>query len=396
MNVLKPFYYDKFKCIGTQCKDSCCIGWKVYIDKKSYMNYKKVKGRFSKILNRGISRNRNNETYLHYGEMNLRDERCEFLNDKSLCDIYINLGEKYLCNTCKQYPRIIYKFGNFFEKTLNLSCPEVTRIFVESNEAFSFNVENEELSDTEKQFIQDIKYNNDLYNLLWKGRDLSIEVAQFREIDIWKRLVFIKIIGEQLQQLINESKYNQLENTIEELKNTITSLEVITSLDNIEKVNTVKIAFINVLLQRRVNIGENNIVFNEILKNFNLIFKDNEKASLILEKKENEFNIYFKEYEYIFENYIVYSLYNNYIKALGSKDLNKNILILTLSYSAIKMLLLAKWIKNNGVLNKDDIIDVLYSFSRVTEHNNIFMECLYKDLKKEGYDSLAYLTILVR
>ncbi|HBL05856.1 MAG TPA: hypothetical protein DDZ33_02735 [Clostridium sp.] len=116
MNVLKPFYYDKFKCIGTQCKDSCCIGWKVYIDKKSYMNYKKVKGRFSKILNRGISRNRNNETYLHYGEMNLRDERCEFLNDKSLCDIYINLGEKYLCNTCKQYPRIIYKFGNFLKK----------------------------------------------------------------------------------------------------------------------------------------------------------------------------------------------------------------------------------------------------------------------------------------
>jgi lysine-N-methylase len=396
MKVLKPFYYDKFKCIGNQCEDSCCIGWKVYIDKKSYVKYKKVKGEFGKKLNCGISRNRSNETYLKYGEMNLRDERCEFLNDKNLCDVYINLGEEYLCNTCKQYPRVLYKFGNIIEKTLNLSCPEVTRIFVESNETFSFNMENEELSDTEKQFIQDVKYNNDLYNLLWKGRDLSIEVAQFREIDIWKRLVFIKIIGEKLQQLINESNYNQLENTIEELKNTITSFEVISSLDNISKVNTVKIAFIKVLLQRKVNIGESNKVFNEILNDFNLIFEDNKKASLILEKKESEFNIYLKEYEYIFENYIVYSLYNNYIQTLNSKDLNKIILILTLSYSTIKMLLLAKWIKNNEILIKEDIIDVLYSFSRVTEHNNIFMECLYKDLKKEGYDSLAYLTILVR
>jgi len=396
MEILKPFYYDKFKCIGAQCKDSCCIGWKVYIDKKSYVNYKKVKGEFGKKLNYGISRNRSNETYLHYGEMKLRDGRCKFLNDNNLCDVYINLGEEYLCNTCKQYPRVLYKFSNIFEKTLNISCPEVARIFVESNEIFSFNIENEELNGTEKQFIQEGKHNKNLYNLLWKGRDLSIKVAQFREIDIWKRLVFIKTIGEKLQELINESNYNQLENAIEELKNTITSFKVISSLDNIEKVNTVKIAFIKVLLQRKVNIGESNKVFNEILKDFNFIFEDNEKASLILEKKENEFNIYFKEYEYIFENYIIYSLYNNYIKALNSKDLNKNILILTLSYSTIKMLLLAKWIKNDEILIKEDIIDVLYSFSRVTEHNNIFMESLYKDLKKEGYDSLAYLTILVR
>lgn len=194
MNILKPFYYDKFKCIGGKCRDSCCLGWSVFIDKKTFNEYKKVAGSFKKELNDGISRNRKGSSDLHYGKMNLENGRCKFLNDKDLCNIYINLGEDYLCNTCKQYPRLLYKFGEIYEKTLNLSCPEVSRILVESNEVFSFDMNNELLNETEKQYIQKCNDNKDLYNLLWEGRSLSIEVAQFREIDIWKRLVFIKII----------------------------------------------------------------------------------------------------------------------------------------------------------------------------------------------------------
>ena len=46
MKILKPFYYDYFQCIANKCIDSCCIGWKVDIDKKSYKKYKKVNGEF--------------------------------------------------------------------------------------------------------------------------------------------------------------------------------------------------------------------------------------------------------------------------------------------------------------------------------------------------------------
>ena len=84
------------------------------------------------------------------------------------------------------------------------------------------------------------------------------------------------------------------------------------------------------------------------------------------------------------------------MKALVNEDLNKCILILMLSYSTIKILLMSRWKSNNKNLSNDDIVDVLYSFSRVTEHNNVFMQDLYDDLKNEGYISLAYLTILVR
>ena len=50
MKVLKPFYYDDFKCIANKCIDSCCIGWQINIDEKTYKKYKKVKGVFGKNL----------------------------------------------------------------------------------------------------------------------------------------------------------------------------------------------------------------------------------------------------------------------------------------------------------------------------------------------------------
>ena len=41
-----PDYYKDFQCIADQCKDSCCIGWEIMIDSKSYKKYQNVKGEF--------------------------------------------------------------------------------------------------------------------------------------------------------------------------------------------------------------------------------------------------------------------------------------------------------------------------------------------------------------
>ena len=44
MKVLKPFYYDDFKCIGSKCIDNCCSNnWNIDIDEKTYKKYKKLK-----------------------------------------------------------------------------------------------------------------------------------------------------------------------------------------------------------------------------------------------------------------------------------------------------------------------------------------------------------------
>ena len=81
--------------------------------------------------------------------------------------------------------------------------------------------------------------------------------------------------------------------------------------------------------------------------------------------------------------------------ALYSKDLNKQVNKVVITYSMIKMLLLGRWYKNNKNLTEEDFVEVLYVFSRVIEHNTIFLDKIYEVIKEVGYDKIAYITILV-
>lgn len=91
--------------------------------KQQLKKYKKVTGSFRKRLRKSI--NWKEGTFKQD-----KNKRCAFLNDENLCDMYIALGEKSLCRTCKMYPRHVEEFEDVREMTLSVSCPEVARILL--------------------------------------------------------------------------------------------------------------------------------------------------------------------------------------------------------------------------------------------------------------------------
>ena len=115
MKVLKPFYYDDFKCIAGDCIDNCCHAeWEISIDKRTYKKYRKLKGQLGNKINSNITRVRSNRDNLRYGKIKLKNNGCSLLSEEGLCTIHAQLGEKYLCNTCKIYPRDINKYGEIY------------------------------------------------------------------------------------------------------------------------------------------------------------------------------------------------------------------------------------------------------------------------------------------
>lgn len=84
------------------------------------------------------------------------------------------------------------------------------------------------------------------------------------------------------------------------------------------------------------------------------------------------------------------------MNTINSKDIHEIIVKMIIEYSIIKKLLLARWNVNNKQLEDDDIIDALYSFSRTIEHDNVYIKEIYKSIKKAGYDTMAYMTIMFR
>ena len=397
MKVLKPFYYDDFKCIAGDCIDNCCREeWKISIDKKTYKKYRKLKGQWGNRINNNIGKIRSNISDLRYGKIKLKDKGCSLLDEKGLCTIHANLGVGYLCNTCKVYPREITKFGEIYERNLFMSCPEVARYFVRHKENFYFNMGEEELSDLDKDYIIDKSYDEKLYNLLWDSRSLAMEIIQFKEIEIWKRIIFLKILTDKVQKLIDEENYENYEKVLNAFRDEITNINIINSLDKIKLVPNVKVNFIKSVVDISEKVSINKIKYNNLLEQYKKLFEndiDNNFENVI--KKEYEFNKYLNNEEYIMENLLIYLIYKYFMRALHTKDLNKEINNVIISYAMIKMLLLGRYDANENKLKEDDFVEVFYVFSRVIEHNKIFLDKIYEAIKEVGYDKIAYTTILV-
>ena len=397
MKVLKPFYYDDFKCIAGDCIDNCCHAeWEISIDKKTYKKYRKLKGQWGNKINNNIGRIRSNISDLRYGKIKLKDKGCSLLDEKGLCTIHANLGVGYLCNTCKVYPREITKFGEIYERNLFMSCPEVARYFVRHKENFYFNMDEEELSDLDKDYIVDKSYDEKLYNLLWDSRSLAMEIIQFKEIEIWKRIIFLKMLTDKVQKLIDEENYENYEKVLNTFRNEITNIDVINSLDKIKFVEDVKFDFIQSIINKSSQLKR--VKYSQLINDYYEMFNatDDKKENLkLLFEKEREFNIFLKDYENILENLLIFLIYGYFMLALYSKDLNKQVNKVIIIYSMIKMLLLGRWYKNNKKLEEEDFVEVIYVFSRVIEHNRSFLNKIYEAIKEVGYDKIAYTTILV-
>ncbi len=174
MKIVTPSYYKKFRCIGSDCKHNCCIGWEIDINKSAMEKYKNVGGVFGKRLEGSIDKS---DECPHF--ILGKDERCPFLNENNLCDIILGIGESYLCEICEAHPRFKNFFSDRVEIGLGLCCEEACRIILEENEPFSLEIaENNEscgeLSDYEIETIAE--------------RDLVLFSLTDRELPIKERI----------------------------------------------------------------------------------------------------------------------------------------------------------------------------------------------------------------
>ena len=131
MKIIKPAYFDTFRCIAAQCPDSCCKEWDVLVDAEKAAFYRSLPGALGDRL-RQVLKDEDGETY-----MAIENRRCPMWRDDGLCRIQAELGEAALCKTCRDFPRLTHDYGDFTEYGLELSCPEAARIIF-SNPAPAF------------------------------------------------------------------------------------------------------------------------------------------------------------------------------------------------------------------------------------------------------------------
>ena len=128
-----PAFYPQFQCTASRCSDNCCIGWEIDIDPQTLSYYHSVRSPFGERLKANISMEEEPPHFLLS-----HAERCPFLNEQNLCDIFQELGEEHLCEICSQHPRFHEWFGSYKESGLGLCCEEAVRFLISDSQPLSF------------------------------------------------------------------------------------------------------------------------------------------------------------------------------------------------------------------------------------------------------------------
>lgn len=402
VNMINPEYLEEFKCIGGSCSDSCCTGWDIEIDKKTFRDYYRVKDENMKRMFQKYVHNNPDYTNenLDYGKIKLpKDKRCPFLDEENYCIIFKNIGEEYLSCVCTHFPRVLNKVDEHFEMSLDLSCPEASRIILNLKEGIKFKKYSKKLNkhimsgilDTKNKEFKDtlVKYFNEM-------RDTSINIIQNRKYSLSKRLyalgVFLSTIDdlyeEDLQKVSSFIKNFKIENYAKEyerdtmnyviqvsfLKNIVDSLNIVNEIDSITFKEHTKEALSGFNL-KSPNDLQNNV--SDYINAFN--------------KYEEE---YFHKYDYIFENYLVNSIYNNLFPFSESDYIFDGYIMLLLRYSLIRFYLVGKFIKRKKD-SKDDIIAFIQVFVKAVEHDKNYRMEILEYIKDNDFDNIEFAKTLI-
>ena len=356
MKIRVPKYFKDFKCIASECEDTCCAGWGIVIDDETYKKYQKVEGDFGDRLRSEI---------VHDGGENifvLKGNDCPFLDENKLCDIYKNVGEDGLCYTCKQYPRYTEEFGSLREVGISLSCPEAARIILRDSKKATF-----ELSENDEEVNRYNDINAMLYIELMQCRKIIFDILQNRNIDLNIRASIILAFTKEIQDKIDESEISKIKSVREKYSSESSVKVFISSLDNYKDKEAVK--YNN--MHECFNVFKNlkHITPNDPLGLDDAIryFWQNEEDKEIYLFKHKSFNKYYEESMYKFEHILVYFIFRYFMKAVFDYDISAKVKTAIVSYLMIKELCIVRFTEE-GELTDADIVDIAHMYSKDIEH----------------------------
>ena len=356
MKIRVPEYFKDFKCIASECEDTCCAGWGIVIDDESYHKYQKVEGAFGDRLKSEIVHDAGENIFV------LKGNDCPFLNESKLCDIYNELGEEGLCYTCRQYPRYLEEFGSLREMGISLSCPEAARIILRDSKKATF-----ELSENNEEVSTYNDINARLYIELMQCRKIVFDILQDRSIKLNYRAAIILSFAKEIQDKIDENEMADIKDIREKYSNESFIKELLSNLNQYknnkdDKYNNMH-EYFNVFKNLKHINPNDPLGLDDAIR----YFWQSEDDKEIYLSKNDSFNKYYEESMYKFEHILVYFIFRYFMKAVFDYDVSAKVKTAIVSYLMIKELSVVRFTEE-GDFTEEDIVDIAHTYSKDIEH----------------------------
>lgn len=365
-----PDYYKEFRCIADQCEDTCCAGWQIMVDENARKKYGKVKGKFRRRLRRSVDWK---EGTFKQSE----DKRCAFLNENNLCDLYTALGEKSLCKTCRRYPRHVEEFENVREITLSASCPEAARILLGKEEPVKF-LSYEKDGDEE---YEDFDYL--LYSQLLDVREVMIRILQNREMPLKLRTGLILGLAHDIQVRVKCGELFGCSGVLERYSGQRAKTFVEEKLEEISLLEYARMVrgYFADLYELEYLKDDWELHLRETQE---LLFGKGEEHYRELSQ---EFDTWLKEHHPMWEipceQLLVYFIFTYFCGAVYDGRAYAKVQMSVVSVLLITEMLKARWLKNEKTLDQEDVIEIVYRYSRELEHSDPNLEKMEKLMERQ-------------
>ncbi|EGJ4482879.1 lysine-N-methylase [Salmonella enterica] len=353
ITVTEPAFVTRFSCSGSACRDHCCKGWKITLDKTTVKKYLASKDTTIRTIAQDhiILLKKNNS---HWGEIKLPSAlgNCPYLDEDRLCRVQKTLGAKALSHTCSSFPRAHHTYKNEVRNSLSLACPEVTSRILNDPDAMALSEKTiiQQTFNTAPLFPAQQKLLNLFCLSLINHANSSTEAALYALIKfVMYAQKFAKIDDAALaQELMNIAPDSKVKTSLVlQMQDYFRSLPL-------NRGSVILDHYIQCLL--RVLTAEEGVSMEQKVSDI--------ESSLARCLQANE-----QQKNWAFRNLILYKIWENNFPNQPNVDPLRALYIIVAEYAFIKLLTAAS-VHERGRIEWDDVTNIVYSFHSRSQHNS--------------------------
>ncbi len=267
------------------------------------------------------------------------NKNCPFLNDKKLCEIYINLGKDSLCKICAEHPRYYEWFDDVKEGGIGLCCEEACRIILSDTHPFS-------TCEIEIPYENAENYDIEIYNYIYTAREKIISYLGNTSLPFNSRIRDVLWYCYTIQQNIDSGLLDD---------------------EDIFPIKAYSQPDLQSVLEFLLTLETNSADWSLYLKDCISLYKNN------AEKFDQFYDSHPEILQYL-QNISIYFVWRYFLKSVFDEDVLSKIKLMVVSVAVLKSLYFCTWVKKQN-LTIEDCIEITKKYSEEIEYSE---ENLYK------------------
>ncbi len=406
---LAPRYMQDFRCVGSACEDSCCVGWRVDIDRKTFKFYQKTPdAALNRLLEKRLGRNRSSTSDARFGFIRLNaDGSCPFLDEQRLCRIQGTLGEQALSETCATFPRVNNAVDHLLEQSATLACPEAARLALLSREPMAFDTKQlgagHAVAVASAVDTQSANAAEDLRAHFWRVRLVALELLQNRTYRLWERLVLLGLFVKRVDALLKNREGGAIDAFADGLLAQVADRSVEPMMRDLGASLELRMALVAKLIEAADSAAIRKTPrFQTCLEWFKqgIGWREGQTIEALAAGYQSAQDLGYEPFErehgYVLENYLVNHVFKTQFPLGATGGAFGAYFTLVIHYVILKTHLVGMCGFHREAMTTEHAVMLIQSFAKTIEHTQVYIDAVRAHFERLGLNNLAAMSILLK